>query len=126
MSQFPHRPNLDTDADSCADLVRCLYNLTDLDMEVLRRLMTGGPARAEDLADGRGRDRSTGYRSLQKLVACQSVAKEARSLDRGGHFHVYTSVPKDVLRERLEHCIEDWHGRLLEMLGRFDEDMESL
>ncbi len=125
MSQFPHRPNLDTEADSCGDLVRCMYNLTDLDMEVLRRLMTEGSARAEDLADELKRDRSTVYRSLQKLVACQSVAKETRSLDRGGYFHVYTAVPKDVLRERLEHCIEDWHDRLLEMLGRFDEDIES-
>jgi predicted transcriptional regulator len=124
MNDFPSRPRLDRDAKSCADLVQCLYNLAELDMEILRRLMTQGPARAEDLADELGRDRSTVYRSLQKLVTCQSVAKETRSLERGGHFHLYTAVPKDVLRMRLEDCIEEWHGRLLEMLGRFDEDMD--
>jgi predicted transcriptional regulator len=102
-----------------------MYNLSDMDMEALRLLLAEGPFKAEDLAERLERDRSTVYRSLQKLVSCQVISKETRSLDRGGYFHVYAAVPKDVLRERLEHCIQEWHSRVSTLLDRFDEDMES-
>jgi predicted transcriptional regulator len=103
-----------------------MYALTDLDQEVLKRLLREGPMKAEDLADSLERDRSTVYRSLQKLVSCQVASKESRSLERGGYYHVYSAVPKDLLRDRLEHCIEDWHTRMRDLLSRFDEDMDSL
>jgi predicted transcriptional regulator len=112
-------------AESCTDLLRCMYNLTDMDMEVLRLLLKDGPARAEDLADRLGRDRSTVYRSLQKMVSCQVVSKETRSLERGGYYHVYTSAPRDLLKERLSHCLEEWHGRVTNLLRNFDEDLDS-
>ncbi len=101
-----------------------MHNLTDLEMDALRLLMKDGPARAEDLADRLSRDRSTVYRSLQKLVACQIVAKETKSLARGGYYHVYSPIPKEMLHERLENCIEEWYTRLRDMLDHFDEDMD--
>jgi predicted transcriptional regulator len=113
-------------AESCADLLRCMYNLSDLDMEVLSILLRDGPTTADDLAERLGRDRSTVYRGLQKLVSCQVVNKETRSLDRGGYYHVYASVPRDLLRERLEHCIEEWNTRVRSLLANFDEDLDSL
>ena len=102
-----------------------MYNLSDMDMEALRHLMAEGPFRAEDLAERLGRDRSTVYRSLQKMVSCQVISKESRSLERGGYFHVYAAVPKEVLKERLEHCIDEWHSRVSMLLDRFDEDLEE-
>jgi predicted transcriptional regulator len=89
-------------------------------------MLTEGPFKADDLADRLGRDRSTVYRSLQKLVSCQVVTKETRSLERGGYFHVYAAVPREVLRERLEHCVEEWHTRVMSLLDRFEEDMDNL
>ena len=103
-----------------------MYSLTERDMEVLRYLLKEGTTKAEDLADRLGRDRSTVYGSLQKLVSCQIAHKESKSLERGGYFHVYSSVPRDLLRDRLERCIEDWHTRMLSLLANFDEDMANL
>ena len=113
-------------ADSCTDLVRCMYNLTELDMEALRLLLKEGPSKAEDLAERLGRDRSTVYRSLQKMVSCQIVTKDVRSLERGGYFHVYSSAPRELIRERLEHCIAEWHTRMISLMANFDEDLDSL
>lgn len=126
VNQFPFDPHAASNAETCTDLLRCMYNLSDMDMETLTLLLTDGPFKADDLADRLGRDRSTVYRSLQKLVSCQVVTKETRSLDRGGYFHVYAAVPKDVLRERLEHCVEEWHSRVLTLLDRFEEDLGTL
>lgn len=125
MNQFPTEPQTAAGAESCTDLLKCMYNLSDLDMDVLRLLLNEGPAKAEDLADRLGRDRSTVYRSLQKMVSCQVVTKDTRSLERGGYYHVYTSVPRDLLRERLSHCIEEWHDRVMTLMAKFDEDMDS-
>ena len=113
-------------AESCNDLLRCMYNLSDLDLDILRILMQDGPATSEDLADRLGRDRSTVYRSLQKMVSCQIVTKETRNMARGGYFHEYASVPRDLLKERLEHCIEEWHDRVTLLLDMFEEDPDSL
>lgn len=126
MNQFPFDPQAASNAESCTDLLRCMYNLSDLDMEALKLLLSGGPSRAEDLADRLGRDRSTVYRSLQKMVSCQVISKETRNLDRGGYYHVYAAVPRELLKERLEHCISEWHSRVSSLLERFEEDLDSL
>jgi predicted transcriptional regulator len=126
VNQFPFDPHGASNAETCTDLLRCMYNLTDMDMEALKLMLTEGPFKADDLADRLGRDRSTVYRSLQKLVSCQVVTKETRSLERGGYYHVYAVVPRDVLRERLEHCIEEWHSRVTSLLDRFEEDLDAL
>ncbi len=119
-------PQMAAGAESCTDLVRCMYNLTELDMEALGLLLREGPAKAEDLAERLGRDRSTVYRSLQKMVSCQIVTKDVRNLDRGGYYHVYSSTPRQLIRDRLEHCIEEWHSRMMALMAHFDEDLDSL
>jgi predicted transcriptional regulator len=123
VNQFPFDPHTASNAESCTDLLRCMYNLSDMDMEALRLLLAGGPFKAEDLAERLGRDRSTVYRSLQKMVSCQVISKETRSLERGGYYHVYAAVPREVLKERLEHCIHEWHSRVTKLLDRFEEDL---
>jgi predicted transcriptional regulator len=113
------------EADTCQDLVQCMYSLTDLEMEALRELLRRGATTSDELAKRLRRDRSTVYRSLQKLVSCQVVRKETRSLERGGYYHAYTAVPMDVLRTRLEGCVEEWYGRLQGLLERFEQDMRE-
>lgn len=126
MNQIPLDPQAVSNAENCTDLLRCMYNLADMDMEALRLMLSEGPFKAEVLAERLGRDRSTVYRSLQKLVSCQVVTKETRSLDRGGYYHVYAAVPKDLLRERMERCVDEWHSRVTTLLERFEEDMDAL
>ena len=126
MSRTFAGPKAAGEAGSCADLVRCMYNLTELEMDALGVLLRHGTMGADDLARRLRRDRSTVYRGLQKLVSCQVVRKESRSIDRGGYYHVYTAVPREEIRARLEHCIEDWHARMTGLMARFDEDLEGL
>jgi len=77
----------------------------------------------DELAGRLRRDRSTVYRSLQRLVSCQVVRKERRTLARGGHYHSYSAVPPEAIKGRLEVCIEEWHARMVAMLEHFDKDM---
>jgi predicted transcriptional regulator len=110
------------DNPTCKDLVQCAFSLNDFEVSVYRKLLDIGPSRADEVAEAMGRDRSTVYRSLQKLMSCGVVHRETRSIERGGYFHIYTPIGKDLLKEKLEHCVEEWHMGMLEMLDHFGED----
>ncbi|MBI0583390.1 MAG: helix-turn-helix domain-containing protein [Methanomassiliicoccus sp.] len=107
---------------SCRDIIQCAYNLNDLEVEVFRAASRQGPWRADELADQMGKERSTVYRALQKLISCGMCVRETRSMEKGGYYHVYSAIPHDVLRGRLELCVEEWSKRMKDVLARFDEN----
>ena len=115
-------PNNLMDVPTCKDLVQCAFNLNEFEVSVYCHLLEMGPSRADDLAQGMDRDRSTVYRSLQKLMSCGMVYRETRSIERGGYFHLYAPISKEAMKDKLERCVEEWHGRMLEMLTKFGED----
>ncbi|NLI73688.1 MAG: MarR family transcriptional regulator [Euryarchaeota archaeon] len=106
---------------NCRDIIQCAFSLSDFEIEVYRSAASHGPIRADDLADHMRRDRSTVYRALQRLLACEMVYREARSLNKGGYYHVYTGIGRDELRAKLEKCIEEWTHRMQNALNNFDE-----
>ena len=107
------------DVNSCQDLVQCAYSLNDFEVEVYDRLLETGPVFANDLADEMGRDRSTVYRALQKMLSCGLVLRATRSIARGGYFHVYRAITRQELKEKLEDCVDSWYNRLKLALDRF-------
>lgn len=107
----------------CKDLVQCAFSLNEFEIEVYKSAAAHGPIRADDLADRMGRDRSTVYRALQRLLTCGMVFRETRSLDKGGYFHVYQGIDRAELRTKLERCVDDWTIRMRDALDRYDEHM---
>jgi len=107
----------------CKDIVQCAFSLNDFEIEVYKGALAHGPIRADDLADKMGKDRSTVYRALQRLLTCGMCYRETRSLDKGGYYHVYMSISKEELRRRLERCVEEWVERMQKALERFDEHL---
>jgi predicted transcriptional regulator len=106
---------------SCKDIVQCAYSLNDLEVEVFKATVRRGPARADELADYIGKERSTVYRSLQKLISCGMCFRESRILEKGGYYYEYSAIPKDELKSKMERCVEEWGKRMQEALDRFDE-----
>jgi predicted transcriptional regulator len=109
---------------TCHDLVQCAFSLAEFEVEVYYQLSQAGPLRADELAAKMGKDRSTVYRALQKLMTCGMVYRETKSIERGGYFHVYKAIGKDMLRERLEHCVNDWYAHMQEVLSKFGDEPE--
>jgi len=105
---------------TCRDVLRCLFGLGDFEMAVYKNLLRTGPSRADQLSPVLKRDKSTVYRALQKLVSAGLVMKEAETLKRGGHFHKYTAVPPEKIRERIKTCIDEWFMHVQEAFNRFD------
>lgn len=96
---------------TCADVVRCAYDLRDPEVAVFDALQKG-PATSEAIAARLGKDPSVVYRNLQRLVQCGLVTKEARTLDGGGYLFEYASLPKAEVKRRLHACIEEWSATM--------------
>ncbi|HUL38777.1 MAG TPA: helix-turn-helix domain-containing protein [Methanomassiliicoccales archaeon] len=117
-------PEKIAEVSTCHDLVQCAFSLGEFEVEVYYKLMESGPLRADELASKMGKDRSTVYRALQKLMTCGMVYRETKSIERGGYYHVYRAISREMLRGRLEKCVEDWYSRMQEVLHKFTEGPE--
>ena len=110
------------DINSCQDLVQCAFSLNVFEVEVYDRLLEVGPVNANELADLMGKDRSTVYRALQKMLTCGMVFRETRSIPRGGYFHVYRAIGRAELREKLQNCVDNWYSKMKAALEQFGGD----
>jgi predicted transcriptional regulator len=108
---------------SCKDIVQCAFSLNDFEVEVFRAAGRQGPMRADELADRMGRERSTVYRALQKLMSCGMCIRETRSLEKGGYYHVYSAIDRATLKAKMEQCVKEWGQRMQEALSRFDDHL---
>ena len=107
------------DITSCNDLVQCAYSLNEFEVEVYDKLLENGPVNANELADLMGKDRSTVYRALQKMLTCEMVFRETRSIPRGGYYHVYRAISRKELRVKMESCVESWYQKMKHALEQF-------
>ena len=114
-------PEKVSEVSTCHDLVQCAFSLGQFEVDVYYKLLEDGPLRADELAPRIGKDRSTVYRALQKLMTCGMVYRETKSIERGGYYHVYKAISREMLKEKLEHCVKDWYARMQDVLNKFTE-----
>jgi len=105
---------------NCRDIVQCAYNLSELELEVYKKLLEMGPSRSDDVSTMLNKNRSTVYRSLQKLISCGICYRETKSLEQGGYFHLYVAIDKEALRKKMMECVDEWKERIDEAISRFD------
>jgi len=105
---------------TCKDVLKCLFGLGEFEMTVYKGLCKAGTSRADELAPYLKRDKSTVYRALQKLVLASIVVKETGTLKRGGHFHRYTAVPPEEIREKIKNCTDEWFESVKAAIEKFD------
>jgi predicted transcriptional regulator len=105
---------------SCEDLVRCMMNLGDLELSILKSLMRKGSVRSEQLAKEHKRDQSIIHRSLQRLIGCGLVFREKRGIPRGGYYFVYFSLPKEQIRAKMMECVENMYKNMKRIVDDFE------
>ena len=98
------------------DLLKVLYNLSPSETEVIYYLCDN-EARASDIGEELGKDRSTVQRYLSKLrsaglVERESVVKEGKK----GRFYVYTVRDKEELKQKIENRLDAWKDEKLRVL----------
>lgn len=105
----------------CDDAIKCVFNLNKLDLRVYKKLKELGPLRANELAKYLNRERSTVYRSLQKLSKCGICRKITKTLDQGGYYHVYKCDSIENIQKQALACLDSWYNNVKETLDTLNE-----
>ncbi|MFB6086285.1 MAG: helix-turn-helix domain-containing protein [Halodesulfurarchaeum sp.] len=106
----------------CEGLLECLYDLNDLDRQCFRVLADAGePMTVDDLASDVDRERSTVYRSVQRLLQFGLVQKNQVNYDRGGYYHVYGITDPDEIADEMQTKLNDWYAQIGYLVARFRE-----
>jgi len=109
---------------SCQELIRCLLGLKDIDMKAYRKLLDHEKGvTADEMGDLLDRERSTAYRSLQRLVGCGLAKKETRTIKEGGYFYIYKAVTPHNVKEIAEECLDDWYEELREAVDQVEDEL---
>ena len=104
----------------CEGLLECLYELNELDRECFLVLsLAEDPLTIDELADAVGRERSTAYRSVQRLLGAGLVQKEQVNYDQGGYYHVYHIADPDQVASEMQQRVNDWYAQIGYMISRF-------
>ncbi|MFW6002884.1 MAG: helix-turn-helix domain-containing protein [Halanaeroarchaeum sp.] len=115
--------NRDLERDlECDDLLECLYELNDLDRECFRLLSEADERLTiDEIAERVDRERSTAYRSIQRLLDAGLVQKEQINYDQGGYYHVYTISNPVSIADTMQGQLNDWYAQIGYLIGRFRE-----
>ncbi|MGM0398338.1 MAG: helix-turn-helix domain-containing protein [Halobacteriota archaeon] len=115
--------NRDLERDlECDDLLECLYELNDLDRECFRLLSeVDERLTIDEIAERVERERSTAYRSIQRLLDAGLVQKEQINYDQGGYYHVYTISEPASIADTMQGQLNDWYAQIGYLIGRFKE-----
>ncbi len=96
--------------------LKCAFDITCFDMEVYTSLLKKNPMAVEDLAEMLGKDKSTVYKSLQKLLEKGLVERDYRILRSGGYRYLYKPIPFEEFKRKMMKAIEGWAKALTEFI----------
>lgn len=110
------------------DLFIQLYDLSPLDLDILFMLISkknDEPMTLDQISKEADRDRSTTFRSLQKLVTLGLCIKETKTIKEGGYYHVYSVVDMETFKIETERRVRDLQRSLDRLLKKFENDMQK-
>ncbi len=111
----------------CEGLLECFHDLKALDRRCFEVLVEHqGPMTVDEVAEAVDRERSTAYRSLQRLVQAGFAQKEQVNYDDGGYYHVFTPADPDEIADSMQRMLNDWYAKIGQLIDEFrDEYAES-
>jgi predicted transcriptional regulator len=110
----------------CEGLLECFHGLKELDKEVFRELTSHDESlTVDEVAEAIDRERSTAYRSIQRLLNTGFVQKEQVNYDQGGYYHVYHPTDPDEVADDMQRMLNDWYAKMGQLIGEFREKYDA-
>ncbi|RBI58365.1 transcriptional regulator [halophilic archaeon] len=106
----------------CEGLLECFHNLKTLDKEIFQLLNDQqAPLTVDEIADQINRERSTAYRSVQRLLQAGFIQKEQVNYEQGGYFHVYQPRDAAEIASEMQRTLNDWYAKMGQLIGEFED-----
>ena len=110
----------------CEGLLECIHGLKDLDRACFQVLVDGEePLTIDEVAERVDRERSTAYRSIQRLLQAGFVQKEQVNYEQGGYYHVYRPTDPDEVADDMQRMLNDWYAKMGQLLQEFREKYDQ-
>ena len=104
----------------CEGLLECIHGLKELDKEIFLLLTERSePLTVDEVAEAVDRERSTAYRSIQRLVQSGFVQKEQVNYEQGGYHHVYHTREAEAIAGEMQRMLNDWYAKMGQLIGEF-------
>ncbi|GAB7013039.1 helix-turn-helix domain-containing protein [Halolamina salina] len=106
----------------CEGLLECFHDLKEIDKDVFRLLNERGEGvTVDEIADAVDRERSTAYRSVQRLLTAGFIQKEQVNYEQGGYHHVYYPRDAEEIADEMQRTLNDWYAKMGQLIGEFGE-----
>ena len=106
----------------CEHLLECFHGLKPLDRRCFTALVESDePVTVDALAEAVDRERSTAYRSVQRLLQSGCIVKEQVNYDEGGYYHVYSPSDPEQIADEMQRTLNDWYAKMGRLIREFEE-----
>lgn len=113
-----------TEGDTFSGVTKILENLygfSEIDQDCFALVASSSePLKIDELKQYIGKDRSTVYRSVQRLVDHGFVSKEKIDFDRGGYCHVYRCRDRSELVSEMHDELDRRHTDMKRRIESFN------
>ncbi len=110
----------------CEGLLECLHGLKQLDKECFRAMVESDePLTIDEVADRVDRERSTAYRSIQRLLQSGFIQKEQINYEQGGYYHVYYPTNPSQITNEMQRMLNDWYAKMGQLIQEFEDKYED-
>lgn len=92
-----------------------------VDLEVYVALLKKNPSTIEEISELIRKDKSTVYKSLQKLLEKGLAERDYRILRSGGYRYLYKPVPFREFKEQMLRAVENWSRTLMESISELEK-----
>jgi predicted transcriptional regulator len=109
----------------CESLLECFHGLKELDKECFHVLVAAdGPLTVDEIADAVDRERTTAYRSVQRLLQTGFIQKDQVNYDQGGYYHVYSPADPSAVADDMQRLLNDWYAKMGQLIQEFEDKYE--
>lgn len=106
------------------DLFTYIYDLSPMELDLLLILnRNGSPLTLDQISQEADRDRTTVFKSLQKLVKAGICNKETKTMKDGGYYHIYSAIDIKTFKIETQKRVNELKEGLDRILKKFEEDM---
>ncbi|RLM53812.1 HTH domain-containing protein [Halobellus sp. Atlit-31R] len=106
----------------CEGLLECFHGLKQLDKQCFQVLVQAEePLTVDEIAEIVDRERSTAYRSIQRLLKSGFIKKEQVNYEQGGYYHVYSPTSADQISDSMQRMLNDWYAKMGQLIQEFED-----
>ncbi|SFG92903.1 Predicted transcriptional regulator [Halopelagius inordinatus] len=110
----------------CEGLLECFHGLKQLDRDCFQVLIDASePLTVDEVADTVGRERSTAYRAVQRLLQAGFIQKDQVNYEQGGYYHVYSPTDPSKITDDMQRMLNDWYAKMGQLIHEFEDKYEQ-